>query len=55
MVKNCEDEGKPAASKSILRRLYMCGRREEDEGTMAWERSNEAEKGKARTATVEVK
>lgn len=54
-LKNSEKGGKPAASKTALRRWYMVGISDEDDGEKACERRTEAEKGKARRAAVEVK
>lgn len=55
IVKNCEEGGKPAASKRLWRRLWIVGNRDEVEGTIAWEIRTETEKGKAMSATTEVK
>ena len=54
MANNGDEDGNPAASKRIPRRLYICGRKEEEEDTITCESRIEAEKGRARKAAVEV-
>lgn len=56
MDKDSKEGGNPAASKRMLKRWYMLGRREVKEvKTKVCERRRETEKGNARNAEKEVK
>lgn len=55
ILKNPEEEGKPAASNRVSRRFCIKEKEEDEDGTRACERRSDKEKGKASTAAVEVK
>lgn len=48
------EEGNPAASKRVCKRLNIVGNEEEDELIKTWDRRTDKEKGRARIAATKV-